>query len=84
MPHPQHIFDCIIIGAGAAGMMCAARIGQAGKRVALLDHAAKIGESILKFTGRARVFESQDDAVEGILGNQIVAGDIVVIRYEGP
>jgi dihydroxy-acid dehydratase len=30
------------------------------------------------------VFESQDDAVEGILGNKIVAGDIVVIRYEGP
>ncbi len=45
---------------------------------------AGVDESILKFTGRARVFESQDDAVEGILGNQIVAGDIVVIRYEGP
>ena len=41
-----HTFDCIIIGAGAAGMMCAARIGQAGKRVALIDHAVKIGEKI--------------------------------------
>ncbi len=40
--------------------------------------------SILKFTGRARIFESQDAAVDGILGNQIVAGDVVVIRYEGP
>ncbi|MDO5640427.1 MAG: NAD(P)/FAD-dependent oxidoreductase [Neisseria sp.] len=39
-------FDAVIIGAGAAGMMCAARLGQAGKRVALLDHAAKIGEKI--------------------------------------
>ena len=45
---------------------------------------AGVDESIWKFTGRARVFESQDSAVEGILGGQIVAGDIVVIRYEGP
>ncbi|WP_028312025.1 dihydroxy-acid dehydratase [Derxia gummosa] len=45
---------------------------------------AGVDESILKFTGRARVFESQDDAVEAILGDKIVAGDIVVIRYEGP
>ncbi len=45
---------------------------------------AGVDENILKFTGRARVFESQEDAVEGILGNQIVASDIVIIRYEGP
>ncbi len=45
---------------------------------------AGVDESIWKFTGRARVFESQDSAVEGILGGQIVAGDVVVIRYEGP
>ncbi len=45
---------------------------------------AGVDESILKFTGRARVFESQDAAVEGILAGQIVAGDVVVIRYEGP
>ena len=45
---------------------------------------AGVDESILIFTGRARVFESQEAAVEGILGNQIVAGDIVIIRYEGP
>ena len=45
---------------------------------------ASVDDSILKFTGRARVFESQDDAVEAILGDKIVAGDIVVIRYEGP
>ena len=45
---------------------------------------AGVDESILKFTGRARIFESQDAAVEGILADQIVAGDIVVIRYEGP
>jgi len=45
---------------------------------------AGVDESILKFTGRARVFESQDDAVAGILADRIVAGDVVVIRYEGP
>ncbi|MCW3479578.1 dihydroxy-acid dehydratase [Neisseriaceae bacterium JH1-16] len=45
---------------------------------------AGVDDSILKFTGRARIFESQDDSVEGILADEIVAGDIVVIRYEGP
>jgi dihydroxy-acid dehydratase len=45
---------------------------------------AGVDESILKFTGRARVFESQDAATAGILADQIVAGDVVVIRYEGP
>ncbi|MBQ9258526.1 MAG: dihydroxy-acid dehydratase [Neisseriaceae bacterium] len=45
---------------------------------------AGVDDSILKFKGRARVFESQEAAVEGILANQIVAGDVVVIRYEGP
>jgi dihydroxy-acid dehydratase len=45
---------------------------------------AGVDESIWKFTGKARVFESQDDAVEGILAGKIVAGDVVVIRYEGP
>lgn len=45
---------------------------------------AGVDDSILKFTGRARVFESQDDAVAAILADQIVSGDIVVIRYEGP
>ena len=45
---------------------------------------AGVDESILKFTGCARVFESQDAAVAGILGDQVTAGDVVVIRYEGP
>ncbi|MEW5904646.1 MAG: dihydroxy-acid dehydratase [Pseudomonadota bacterium] len=45
---------------------------------------AGVDDSILKFTGRARVFESQDAAVHGILEDHIVAGDVVVIRYEGP
>ncbi len=45
---------------------------------------AGVDESIWTFSGPARVFESQDAAVEAILGDKIVAGDVVVIRYEGP
>ncbi len=45
---------------------------------------AGVDESILTFTGKVKLFESQDAAVEGILGDQVVAGDVVVIRYEGP
>ena len=45
MSRPRH-FDAIIIGAGAAGLFCAARAGQRGRRVALIDHAETIGEKI--------------------------------------
>lgn len=45
---------------------------------------AGVDESILRFTGRARVCESQEEAVEKILGGAIQPGDVVVIRYEGP
>ncbi|MGC4027329.1 MAG: dihydroxy-acid dehydratase [Steroidobacteraceae bacterium] len=45
---------------------------------------AGVDESIWKFTGKARVYESQDAAVAGILTEQVQAGDVVVIRYEGP
>ncbi|AMW17210.1 dihydroxy-acid dehydratase [Glaesserella parasuis] len=45
---------------------------------------AGVDESILKFKGEAIVFESQEDAVSGILGGKVRAGHVVVIRYEGP
>jgi len=45
---------------------------------------AGVDDSILKFTGPARVYESQDAAVSGILTGKVAAGDVVVIRYEGP
>lgn len=45
---------------------------------------AGVDDSILTFTGTARVYESQDAAVVGILGKQVSEGDVVVIRYEGP
>jgi len=45
---------------------------------------AGVDESILKFSGPAVIFESQDAAVEAILGDQIKPGDVVFVRYEGP
>lgn len=45
---------------------------------------AGVDEANHTFVGSARVYESQDDAVAGILGGEVVAGDVVVIRYEGP
>jgi dihydroxy-acid dehydratase len=45
---------------------------------------AGVDESLWKFTGRARIFESQEDTVEAILGDKIVPGDVIIVRYEGP
>jgi len=45
---------------------------------------AGVDESILVFSGKARVFESQDAAVEAILADTVHEGDVVIIRYEGP
>ena len=45
---------------------------------------AGVDESILVFTGKAVIFESQESAVKGILNDEVIAGDVVIIRYEGP
>lgn len=45
---------------------------------------AGVDESIWTFTGTAKIYESQDDAVAGILGDEVKAGHVVIIRYEGP
>jgi dihydroxy-acid dehydratase len=45
---------------------------------------AGVDASVLTFSGRARLFESQDDAVSSILSGHVIAGDVVLIRYEGP
>ena len=45
---------------------------------------AGVDPAHLSFTGPARIFESQDSAVEAILGDKVVPGDVVLIRYEGP
>jgi dihydroxy-acid dehydratase len=45
---------------------------------------AGVDESNLTFTGPACIFESQEEAIDGILGDKVKAGDVVIIRYEGP
>ena len=45
---------------------------------------AGVDPASLVFSGPARIFESQEDAVSGILGNRVKPGDVVLIRYEGP
>ena len=45
---------------------------------------AGVDASILKFTGIAKVFDSQEDACNGILGDNVQAGDVIIIRHEGP
>ena len=45
---------------------------------------AGVDPSVFKFKGKAKVYDSQDDAVNGILGDDVQKGDVVVIRYEGP
>jgi len=54
-------FDVVVIGAGAAGMMCAAQAGQRGRRVALIDHVATIGEKI-RISGGGRCNFTNVDA----------------------
>ena len=45
---------------------------------------AGVDENIFRFKGKAKVFESQEEACEGILGGKVESGDVVVIIYEGP
>jgi dihydroxy-acid dehydratase len=45
---------------------------------------AGVDSSVLRFTGRARVYHSQDEACDAILNDQVVPGDVVLILYEGP
>lgn len=45
---------------------------------------AAVDPALIVFTGPARIYDSQDEALEGILGGEVVPGDVVVIRYEGP
>ncbi|BBP01198.1 NAD(P)/FAD-dependent oxidoreductase [Sulfuriferula nivalis] len=60
-------FDVIVIGAGAAGMMCAAQAGQRGRRVLLIDHAAKIGERIRISGGGRCNFTNLDVSADNFL-----------------
>ena len=57
--------------------------GNIGAESAIVKFSA-VDRSVWKFSGKAKVYESQDDAWNAILKDEIVAGDVVVIRYEGP
>lgn len=63
------MFDAVVIGAGAAGMMCAARIGQNGKRVVLIDHADKVGEKIRISGGGRCNFTNREVGVNNFLSS---------------
>ena len=60
-------FDVVIAGAGAAGLMCAIRAGQRGRRVLLLDHADKVGKKILISGGGRCNFTNRDARPEAFL-----------------
>lgn len=60
-------FDVIVIGAGAAGMMCAAQAGQRGRRVLLVDHGAKLGERIRISGGGQCNFTNRDVSADNYL-----------------
>ena len=60
-------FDVVIAGAGAAGLMCAIRAGQRGRRVLLLDHADKVGKKILISGGGRCNFTNRDSRPEAFL-----------------
>ena len=66
-PTRSHSFDVAIIGAGAAGMMCAATAGQRGRRVLLVDHYAKVGEKIRISGGGRCNFTNIHAAASGFL-----------------
>ncbi len=62
-------FDVVVLGAGAAGLMCALRAGQRGRKVLLLDHAEKVGKKILISGGGRCNFTNLDARPEAFLSN---------------
>ncbi len=62
-------FDVVVLGAGAAGLMCAIRAGQRGRRVLLLDHAEKVGKKILISGGGRCNFTNTDSRPEAFLSD---------------
>nr|WP_086002698.1 NAD(P)/FAD-dependent oxidoreductase [Reyranella massiliensis] len=65
----QHAFDVVVLGGGAAGLMCALRAGQRGRKVLLLDHAEKVGKKILISGGGRCNFTNLDARPEAFLSN---------------
>ena len=74
-------YDVIVIGAGAAGMMCAAQSGHRGRRVLLIDHAAKIGERIRISGGGRCNFTNRNIGAENFLSQNPHFAHSALARY---
>ncbi|TAJ36224.1 MAG: NAD(P)/FAD-dependent oxidoreductase [Reyranella sp.] len=74
-------FDVVVLGAGAAGLMCAIRAGQRGRRVLLLDHADKVGKKILISGGGRCNFTNRDSRPEAFLSNNPHFAKSALARY---
>ena len=74
-------FDVVVLGAGAAGLMCAIRAGQRGRRVLLLDHAEKVGKKILISGGGRCNFTNTDSRPEAFLSDNPHFAKSALARY---
>ena len=74
-------FDVVVLGAGAAGLMCALRAGQRGRKVLLLDHAEKVGKKILISGGGRCNFTNRDSHPEAFLSNNPHFAKSALARY---
>ena len=74
-------FDVVVLGAGAAGLMCAMRAGQRGRRVLLLDHAEKVGKKILISGGGRCNFTNTDSRPEAFLSDNPHFAKSALARY---
>ena len=74
-------FDVVVLGAGAAGLMCAIRAGQCGRKVLLLDHAEKVGKKILISGGGRCNFTNTDSRPEAFLSDNPHFAKSALARY---
>ena len=79
--HPTETFDAIVLGAGAAGLMCAMRAGQRGRRVLLLDHADEPGKKILISGGGRCNFTNEHTAPDRFLSDNPRFAASALARY---
>jgi predicted Rossmann fold flavoprotein len=78
---PSHTYDVIVLGAGAAGMMCAFTAGTRGRRVLLLDHADKVGKKILISGGGRCNFTNTGTKAENFLSENPHFAKSALARY---
>ena len=81
MHPPNETFDVVVLGAGAAGLMCAMRAGQRGRRVLLLDHADEPGKKILISGGGRCNFTNEHTAPDRFLSDNPRFATSALARY---